>query len=131
MRPAEPKVVYDDDGADWTLLEEYVVTSRGYTLVVPKGRVTDFASIPRVFWNLEAPFQLSCGAPTVHDELYRHGGLITIRTATGEQVKRFTKADADAFFLDLMTQFGVPRWRRYSAYYAVRWFGASSWQGSH
>src|SRR5690242_19553768 len=58
MTPPEPVVVHDVETDDWTVKEEYVVSSRGFTFVIPKGRVTDFASIPRIFWNVEAPFQL-------------------------------------------------------------------------
>lgn len=131
---AEPPITYLDDGINFRLDEEICVYSRGFTLVVPKGRVSDLASIPRVLWNEVAPFQLSIIAPFVHDELYRHGGEITVRshgpTTLIDSQHTFTRADADAFLLDLALQQGVSPFRAHAAYYAVRCFGGSSWQSA-
>jgi hypothetical protein len=128
----EPAITRDDARGLWIIDEELVIPSRGYHLVVPKGFETDLASIPRLLWPCVAPFELSCVAPIVHDFLYQHGGQITTRhegvDVIVDAVRSFTKSDADLFLLDLMQQEHVPAWRAWSAYYAVKWFGHSSWQ---
>lgn len=129
----EPPITYNDDDT-WTLDAEFSVQSRGYSLVVPQGFVTDLASIPRPFWSEIAPFELSIGAVVLHDWLYQHGGRILCRNVplpNGGQIAAapltFTRADADAFLRDIAAQFGVSLWRRNAAYYAVRLFGGRCW----
>ncbi len=128
----EPAITRDDARGLWRVDEDVIAFSRGYTLIVPKDFETDLASIPRVLWNVIAPFDLSCVAPIVHDWLYQHGGTIETQVQSAticlRHPRTFTRADADAFLLDLMTQEDVPAWRRQSAYWAVRLFGGSSWQ---
>jgi hypothetical protein len=94
-------------------------TSKGM-LVIPSGFVFDLASIPRVIWNVIAPFELSLAAPLVHDFLYRFGGLLP----NGE---RYTRGEVDDMFLEIMTSEGVSPWRRIAAYRAVRMFGGRAW----
>jgi hypothetical protein len=85
----------------------------------------DLATIPRIFWPLIAPFELSIVAPLAHDFLYLNKGdppppaLVPPRT--------YTRADADALFRRLMRAEGIPAWRRVLAYAAVRVFGAPAW----
>lgn len=128
----EPPLTYNDTTGMWTVDAEVCVPSLGYCLVVPKGFVTDLASIPRVFWSEIAPFQLSIAGPLVHDWLYEHGGQIATRVQGQrirvDQTHTFSRAQADAFLRDIAEQHGVPAWRCNAAYYAVRWFGASNWQ---
>lgn len=124
----EPAMTYLDDDR-WRLDSDICVTSRGVTLCVAAGFTTDLASIPRVLWDVIAPFELSSIAPTVHDFLYQHGGRIVTRTTSGLNLTRtFTRAQSDSFLLDLMEQEDVPAWRRNPAYYAVRCFGGAAWQ---
>jgi len=118
----EPCLIYNDDDT-WTLEREFSIASRGYQLVVPGGFRFDLASIPRALWSLEAPFELSIAAPLIHDWGYRHGGVFDCAPRT-----TFTRADVDAFFLDIMQQRGVSWLRRNVAYRVVRAFGAKAWQ---
>jgi len=129
----EPAVRLDDALQKCVLLEDLVVTTRGYTLVIPAGFATDLASTPRASWGLGfAPWELGGMVPCIpHDWGYEHGGHMTIRTPEGDVPHVFTKDDIDLFFLDLMEQQGVPLWKREAAYAAVRECGASSWQPWH
>lgn len=88
---------------------------------VPAGFEFDLASIPRPLWWLIAPFELSLAAPLVHDYLYRHGGVLP-------DGRRFTRADADRLFLEIMRAERVPYWRRVLAFPAVRLFGWTGWK---
>lgn len=77
-------------------------------LYVPRGFVTDFASVPRFFWRVLPPNGPYRVAAIVHDFLYT------------TSCDRFL---ADAIFRDLMKRTGVVMWKRIVMYYAVRVFG--------
>lgn len=99
----------------------YLDAARGITIDVPPGFVCDLASIPRALWWLIAPMELSQCAPVLHDLLYKQGGRLDGRHA-------YTRAAADQLFREVMTEEGVPGWRRKAAYRAVRLFGGRAWQ---
>jgi hypothetical protein len=57
------------DGENWFLVEDlhYEIRDTGKIVIVPKGFVTDFASIPRPFWSI-VPTWGKYGPPAVvHD----------------------------------------------------------------
>ena len=54
----------------------------------------------------------------VHDYLYSGGDF------------EATRADADDLFRDLQISLGVPRWKAYVEWAALRLFGGSHWQGA-
>lgn len=92
---------------------------------VPKGYITDLASVPRFCWAFIAPFDVARAA-VVHDILYEK-----INTAYKDG-KIFTKYDrekyrkiADDVFKEGMesAEPKVPKWKIWSAYNAVRLFG--------
>lgn len=128
--PIHADVTYDTKRNVWIVDAEFTAPTKGHVLVVPQGFETDLASIPRAFWNIIAPYELSLPAPIVHDWLYRHGGQIVDRCVAGDCSATFTRAAADGFLLDLMQQEGVAWWRRQAAYYAVRTFGGKCWTKS-
>lgn len=59
---------------------------------VPKGFITDFGSIPQVFWNIPglSPFGHYRRAYAVHDKLFV---APVIRTATGVRICSFSEAN--------------------------------------
>lgn len=83
---------------------------------VPEGFVTDFASVPRLFWRLIPPWGEYSPAAIVHDFLYRNG--------IG------SRARADWVFLSVMKAIGISGWQRWLMWAAVRLFGAFAWRGS-
>lgn len=87
----------------------------GVLIHVPAGYVTDFASVPRMFWRVFPPTGRYNRAAIVHDYLY------TNATACS----RFF---ADGLFRELMLHLGVPMWRRVLMFYAVRLGGKSGWK---
>ncbi len=102
------------DGRSARLLTPYRVrTEDGVSVDVPAGFETDFASVPRFFWRIVPPFGRYSPAAVVHDFLYFSG-----------QVSR---KDADETFYRLMGSLGVPDWKRWAMYYAVRAFGWIAW----
>jgi hypothetical protein len=88
---------------------------RPSTIEVPIGFTTDFASIPKLFWNLLPPDGKYGRAAVVHDYLYSTEGL------SGE----FTREQCDRIFLEAMTDLGVGPITRLLMFRAVRWFGAN------
>ncbi len=85
----------------------------GFQVRVPKGFVSDYATIPRFLWSIFPPHGYSRKAAVVHDFLY-----------TCPDCPRVI---ADAVFLSAMRECGVPPWRRGLMYAAVRLFGWAFW----
>jgi len=108
------KLDYNVQLETWVVLEDYIYKD----IVVPRGFQTDLASIPRILWNIIAPFELSTEAPVVHDYLYQTGG----------DKGKYTRKQADKIFYELMLKEGVCWWKRTVAYNAVRTFAWGSWK---
>lgn len=86
------------------------LTGGSFSLTVPVGFVTDFASIPTLL-QLWLPFDGPWAEAAVfHDWLYSRG--------------RCSRFLADAIFREAMDAMGVPWLKRTLMYYAVRIFGA-------
>jgi len=61
------------------LLEDWHVTlADGTEIVIPKGFITDFASIPRVLWPIIEPDGPLCVGSILHDFGYQHGYFLTL-----------------------------------------------------
>jgi hypothetical protein len=98
-----------------------------HTITAVKGFEFDLASIPRIFWSILAPEELSLAAPLFHDLLYRRGGkLLAGELAPPGHI--FKRAAVDTLFLELMTKAGIPKWKRKAAYLAVRGFSGFAWK---
>ena len=129
------------DGQKWKVTKEfdYLVTwpDPNTAIRVPVGFVTDFASIPRVFWDWIPPTGAYGKAAVVHDYLYVMGGkgpcAIALQHGLGFETgcgattctpcKIYTKADSDKIFYDAMGVLGVGQPKRWLMYQAVRKFG--------
>ena len=71
--PPSPAVRAFGDNKFWITVEDmvYVIGSTDDRIVVPKGFVTDFASIPQALWSLGlTPYGQYSRATIVHDYLY-------------------------------------------------------------
>lgn len=71
--PPSPAVRAFGDSKFWIVVEDmtYVIGRTSDRIVVPKGFVTDFASIPQLFWTLGlSPYGQYSRAAIVHDYLY-------------------------------------------------------------
>lgn len=88
----------------WKLLEP--LTWRGFA--VPAGFVTDFASSPRWAWPIVPPTGRHAWPCVLHDWWYRGGK------------PWMTREEADALFLEALTDAGVTRWKRELMFLAVR-----------
>ena len=108
------------NGELWELSQDWHVTVRGSKETLPKGFLTDGASIPRILWRV-------CGHPMttkriipaiVHDAIY--AGTIL----------GFTRQEADEIFRDGIIEAGWPKWKARIEYAALRLFGSPHWRAA-
>ena len=83
-------------------------------VTVPTGFVTDFASVPRVFWSLLPPDGLYTYPAIVHDYMY--------------WTQTRPKKDADSILKFGMQDFGVSAATTSIIYEAVSRFGDTAWE---
>lgn len=81
---------------------------------VPKGFVTDLASIPRPFWSVLSPTAAYAYAAIIHDYLY---WTQVCGRPTADEILRIG-----------MEELRVASWKVYAIYNAVCIFGATAWQ---
>jgi hypothetical protein len=120
-----PVLTYLVSEKKWRLEAAYGYRDGAQLITVPDQFEFDLASIPRLFWWLIAPFELSIAAPLLHDFLYRYRG--DPPAGLVEPPRSYNREEADRLFRRMMASEGVSRWRRAAAYRAVRWFGGASW----
>jgi Protein of unknown function (DUF1353) len=103
------------DGDHWFLTEElvYDVLNTGTEIPVRQGFVTDFASVPRLFWTLLPPWGKYGPPAVVHDFLYWDQGC--------------TREQADRIMVLAMQESGVGWFRTGLIRAAVRVGGAFAW----
>jgi hypothetical protein len=125
-----PRVILTRDEAKrvWVLVEKCSYRATHHTLTAPANYETDLASIPRVFWSILAPEELSLAAPLFHDLIYRCAGSLPEESLNPFDGKVFERKEADDLFLELMKKAKIPRWKRTTAYLAVRGFAAFAWK---
>jgi len=80
---------------------------------VPKGFVTDLASIPRLLWVVLPPIGKYDQAAALHDYYYQNAIS--------------TKLIADRIFLEALEVLKIPKWKRKLMYLLVRLFGKGSY----
>jgi Protein of unknown function (DUF1353) len=85
-------------------------------ITVPYGFVTDFASVPRLFWSIFPPIGRYGYAALFHDYVYWE--------------QKLTRREADAVFKATMQELGVPDWKTMILFGAVRLFGFVAWRGN-
>tara|TARA_B100000902_G_C26689821_1_gene611922 strand:- start:71 stop:556 length:486 start_codon:yes stop_codon:yes gene_type:complete len=104
-------------------------TNKTETITVPKGFVTDLASVPRAMWWLIAPFDVARAA-IVHDLLYKTIRQYRWKMKDKEDADLIAKAKvvSDKVFLLVMhdAEPSVAGWKKYCSWKAVDLFGNSS-----
>lgn len=99
----------------WKTYRNLQYTSKdGHVIEVPKGFITDFASVPRIFWIFFPPDGIYTAAAVVHDYLYN--------------VKVLDRKTSDGIFLEAMKVLEAKFYTRYPMYLAVRLFGWIPWK---
>ena len=99
----------------------YVSDKLGRTVTVPAKLVTDFASIPRVAWDLLDPEDPIIAWPSVvHDYLYTCQGTLPDGFT-------YTREQADSVLREAMEVCGAGFFIREAVYEAVEKFGDAHW----
>jgi hypothetical protein len=111
LTPLEARKV-EGTADTWKLLSSLVYWREAGTITVPMGFVTDFASTPRPVWMFMPKSGEYDAAAVVHDYLYVKGGVLPQKT--------YSKAEADAIFLEALEVCGVGRFKRWLMYQGVR-----------
>lgn len=88
---------------------------------IPKGFVTDFASVPRIFWSILPPFGTYSKACVLHDYLCT---LNKTNSVDNNGIK-YTRKECDLIFLEAMEAVQVKKIVRYTLYYAVRLYAVA------
>lgn len=103
------------DSSRFELIESIAYVNSELEITVKAGFISDMASIPKMFWGIiGSPFEGKYRkAALIHDGLYGSHWL--------------TKKESDALFLEMMKVNGVSWLKRYTMYYAVKWFGNGAW----
>jgi hypothetical protein len=114
-----PKIIVIDNlDETWTVFESFTWQGLFSTITVPEGMITDFASIPRMFWSIVPPFGRHSLAALVHDSLYRTEGL-------EHQLSRY---QCDLEFEYAMRCGNVNPIKRAIMFRAVRMFADARWE---
>ena len=94
----------------------------GPLITAPPGYITDFASVPRIFWTLFPPYDPYYGAPAIiHDFGYSTQGTFLIPNF------QLSRAGVDHLFLGAMKIQDTEWWRREIIYRAMRLGGGFVW----
>ena len=117
IRPAfqDPLILEEVDARCWKLAHELRFDSAvmGARIIVPEGRLTDLASVPRIPFAYLIAGDTGRKAAVIHDELYR--------------VRLCPRALADAVFREALQAEGLPAWRVALMYAGVRIGGWVNW----
>lgn len=107
-------LVKDLMNGKFELFSDYVYKTREYTIKVPKGFVTDYASVPKLLRIIILPYGKHSGASVVHDWLYSSNCNLDIN-----------REKADKIFLEVLKEEKVNFLLRTFMYLVVRKFGRS------
>lgn len=125
------------------IIIEWVFPGNGkrYRIVVYKGYRTDFASVPKLFWNIIKPDGTYRLAAVAHDFLYGFQGCPRIldtwyffkQETEGSDWEpanaRLIKSECDDLFKQLMLESGTDPGKANLMYLAVKFFGQGAWNG--
>ncbi len=114
----DPLIVQANDNGTWTLAEKFDyfigTLNSGQKISIYKGFITDFASVPRIFWAIFPPYGPHYGkAAVLHDALY--------------EAEIFNRKKCDCIFLEAMKILGANIIMRNVIYSSVRCFGRCEW----
>jgi len=82
-------------------------------IIVPSGFITDFASVPRIFWAVISPIDTHAKAAVIHDYCY--------------YMALYSRKRCDEIFLEALNVLNVPEWKAHCMYRAVRIGGWRAW----
>lgn len=122
------KLIVEDMGdGKWRLAEPLHHEGRMVWFTLPKGIVTDFASVPRILWSVVSPTGAHSVAAVCHDWSYAVKPRVVYRAKGTSVSMPLSRAQADAVFYWVMRESGVGRVRAWVMWLAVRIGGRRAW----
>ena len=99
---------------EWELFEDFsfYFQKADKGVIVPKGFITDFASVPRILHSIIPSIGRHTKAAVLHDYLYSESSTLD-----------FKRKYCDQLFLEAMVILKVKKWKRTAIYLGVRAFG--------
>ena len=86
-------------------------------VTIPKGFLTDGATVPRILWSIFPKWGKYGQAACVHDFLCEY-----LIISENGRISRIERSECDYFFYTLMTEMGIPKWKRLLMYWGVSLF---------
>jgi hypothetical protein len=120
LEPVKKKLLwlipYNAEKQYWITLNafDYVIDDT-WSIHVPEGYKTDFASVPRPLWSLFPPDGVYTQAAVLHDYIYGKRGK-----GLGREGKDLSRSECDKIFLRAMETLGVDLPTRRLIYRGVR-----------
>ena len=112
-------VYYKDlENGKFELTNELQATTPYGLIRVPRGYITDLASIPWIAQCIIPKLGKQNRSSVVHDYLYEVGSI---------NGKKITREIADKIYFGLMKSRKVSAWNRHIQYRALRMFGFIAW----
>lgn len=92
-------------------------------LWVPKGFITDGASVPRLVWAV-----LSDTDPDILYPSYGHDFLYAVKGDVKGARRPLTRDECDQTIRSLMAGIGAPRFKRDQVYFQLKLWGGKAWK---
>ena len=113
----QPLILEKTTGRKWKVSRSFTYyigeeNSKDF-VTVPKDFESDLASIPRFFWRISPPDGNYSQSSVLHDYVYFKN--------------LFPRKKCDDIFEESMKVLGVPKWKRWLMYKAVRAFGGAGY----
>lgn len=116
------------NGRDWRFVESFDWTTKdGYLIRIPRGFVTNFVTVKRIFWMILSRIGRYTKAAAIHDYLYsKDARILSLNSIIWVPV---SQEQGDDFFLEAMLELKVKPWRHKLMYRLVRKFGNRFYKG--
>lgn len=113
--PLRAELIGNNKWKVWQAFEYHVGSLDSDEIIkVPKGFVTDFASVPRIIWPIISPVDTHAKAAVVHDYCY--------------STALYSRKRSDQIFLEALTVLKVSYLKRMIMYRSVRMIGWYPWR---
>jgi hypothetical protein len=119
-----------DGRSEWASVGVLVLQDDdGSTITFGVGATTDLGSVPQFAWSFGFPPDgIGVRAYCIHDLLYRTQGSCAWTGMTWRtRAKPYSRAEADVILRKGLVACGVPTWRAWAIWAAVRVGGVGGW----
>jgi hypothetical protein len=116
----------------WELLQDFTVfihtEDKTYEVIIQKGFVTDYASVPRIPFAYLLYGGIGNYAAVLHDGLYSNSSLVKACDFDTQLPFNPDRAFCDDAFQAGLEARGISSWKAKPMYWAVRWQGGKYYQ---